>query len=48
MGEEINYGFIIPNYKEEIELISETLEVLASHKRAKSHYLIFLAMEAHE
>jgi hypothetical protein len=48
LTEEVNFGFIIPNFKEEIELLSETLEVLAAHKRAKSHYLIFLAMEAHE
>jgi hypothetical protein len=29
-------------------LLSETLEVLGAHKRAKTNYFIFLAMEAHE
>lgn len=43
--EEIYYGFIIPNYKEDVEMMSETLDVLAAHKRAKTNYLIFLAME---
>ena len=28
--------------------MAETLQTLASHKRAKERYLIFLAMEAHE
>ena len=46
--EEIYYGFIIPNYKEDVEMLSETLDVLAAHKRAKDRYLIFMAMEAHE
>ena len=45
---EINYGFIIPNYKEDIELLQQTLDVLANHRRAKERYLIFLAMEKHE
>jgi hypothetical protein len=35
IAEGINYGFILPNYKEDILLISQTLDVLASHKRAK-------------
>lgn len=43
--DEIYYGFIIPNYKEDVEMMSETLDVLATHKRAKTNYLIFLAME---
>lgn len=46
--QELNYAIIIPNYKEDIELLSETLNVLASHSRAPQHYLVFLAMEAHE
>ena len=29
-------------------MMAETLDLLASHKRAKERYLIFLAMEAHE
>lgn len=48
INEEIYYGFILPSYKEDVEMIAETLNVLASHERSKSKYLIFLAMEAHE
>jgi len=48
IDEDIFYGFIIPSYKEDIELLAETLDVLAAHKRAKTQYLIFMAMEAHE
>lgn len=33
--EEINYGFILPNYKEDVEMMAETLDVLAAHTRAK-------------
>lgn len=29
-------------------MVAESLDLLASHKRAKSRYLIFMAMEAHE
>lgn len=29
-------------------MLAETLDVLAAHKRAKDHYMIFMAMEAHE
>ena len=36
------------DYKEDVEMLSETLDVLAAHKRAKDRYLIFMAMEAHE
>ena len=46
--EEIYYGFIIPNYKEDVEMMAETLEMLANHTRAKQSYCIFLAMEKHE
>lgn len=46
--QEIYYGFIIPNFREDIEMLAETLDTLASHKRAQDKYLIFLAMEAHE
>lgn len=42
------HGFILPNYKEEVEMMAATLDVLAAHKRSKQRYLIFLAMEAHE
>ena len=33
---------------EEIEILCQTLDLLASHTKAKDHYLIFLAMESHE
>ena len=42
--DELYHGFIIPNYKEEMELLSETLDFLAAQKKAKEQYLIFLAM----
>jgi len=29
------YGYIIPNYKEDLELLAETLDFLADQKRAK-------------
>ena len=45
---ELIYGYVIPNYKEEEEMLAETLQLLATHSRAKEKYLIFLAMEAHE
>lgn len=41
------HAFAIPSYKEDIELLAETLETLAQHQRAPSTYLIFLAMEEH-
>ena len=46
--EEIYHAFIIPSYKEDIELIAETLTILTKHKRAQSTYLVYLAMEKHE
>ncbi len=42
------YAFIIPSYKEDPELLGETLMHLAIHSEAKKRYLVFLAMEAHE
>ena len=47
-GEEILHALIIPSYKEDIELIAETLSFLSHHKRAKETYFIYLAMEKHE
>lgn len=47
-SEEIYYGFILPNFKEDVEMMAETLDILAAHVRAKDRYLIFLAMECHE
>jgi hypothetical protein len=43
----INHVFIIPNYKEDLETLSGTLNQLASHPSA-SGYTIVLAMEANE
>lgn len=34
-AEDIMFGFIIPSYKEDIEMLAETLDVLAAHRRAK-------------
>lgn len=42
------HAFIIPSYKEDIELLSETLDHLAAHPWARSRIMVFLAMEAHE
>ncbi|KAJ3262755.1 hypothetical protein HDU77_011839 [Chytriomyces hyalinus] len=39
---------LLPNYKEDPETLSDTLNVLASHARARSNYKICLAMEASE
>jgi cellulose synthase/poly-beta-1,6-N-acetylglucosamine synthase-like glycosyltransferase len=43
-----HYAFIIPSYREDPELLGETLMHLAIHTEAKKKYLVFLAMEAHE
>lgn len=42
------HAFIIPSYKEDIQLLQDTLDKLAAHKDSKSRYLVFMAMEAHE
>lgn len=42
------FAFIIPSYKEDPELLGETLMRLAVHSDAKRRYMVFLAMEAHE
>ncbi|KAN0099806.1 hypothetical protein V8E51_013581 [Hyaloscypha variabilis] len=39
------HAIILPNYKEEMETLRETLEVLASHQLAHSSYEIYLAVE---
>ncbi|KAI8832289.1 hypothetical protein BJ741DRAFT_614924 [Chytriomyces cf. hyalinus JEL632] len=44
----INHVIIIPNYKENMDTLCETLDVLASHSRAISQYKVCLAMEAGE
>ncbi|PMD18508.1 hypothetical protein NA56DRAFT_672343 [Hyaloscypha hepaticicola] len=42
------HAIILPNYKEEMDTLRETLEVLASHQLARSSYEIYLAVEAGE
>jgi hypothetical protein len=44
---DIHYAWIIPNYMEGIDVITATLQQLATHSRAKDNYIICLAMEAH-
>jgi len=39
---------IIPNYKEEIEVLTDTLKLLSDHPFAKTKYIICLAMEEAE
>ncbi|KAI9350225.1 hypothetical protein BDR26DRAFT_891518 [Obelidium mucronatum] len=45
---DIFHVIIIPNYKESLETLVETLDVLASHGIAKTNYKVCLAMEAGE
>ncbi|KAJ3079805.1 hypothetical protein HK102_003498 [Quaeritorhiza haematococci] len=40
--------FIIPNYKEPLSLLQRTVGRLASHRAAKTHYVVVLAMEESE
>ncbi|EJT72757.1 hypothetical protein GGTG_09614 [Gaeumannomyces tritici R3-111a-1] len=42
------HAIIIPNYKEEVDTLRETLEVLASHPQARNCYDVYLAMEQRE
>ncbi|KAJ3201469.1 hypothetical protein HDU67_001326, partial [Dinochytrium kinnereticum] len=44
----ISHIIILPNYKEDMDTLCETLDVLASHNRAVSQYKICLAMEESE
>jgi hypothetical protein len=39
---------IIPNYKEEMEVLTDTLRILSEHPQAKNKYVICLAMEETE
>lgn len=48
LEQEILHAFVIPSYKEDIELLAETLDRLAMHPSSKSRLMVFLAMEAHE
>ncbi|PHH55344.1 hypothetical protein CFIMG_007365RA00001 [Ceratocystis fimbriata CBS 114723] len=42
------HAIIVPNYKEEMETLRETLDVLASHPLASFSYDIYLGMEQRE
>ncbi|KAI0022275.1 glycosyl transferase family group 2-domain-containing protein [Xylariomycetidae sp. FL0641] len=42
------HAIVIPNYKEEIDTLRETLDVLACHPQARDSYDIYLGMEARE
>ncbi|RKO86812.1 hypothetical protein BDK51DRAFT_52220 [Blyttiomyces helicus] len=46
--EHIVHVVILPNYKEDVDTLCETLDTLASHTRALSQYKICLAMEESE
>ena len=45
---DIHYAWVIPNYMEGVDIITATLQQLASHSRAQNNYIICLAMGAHE
>ncbi|KAL1923201.1 uncharacterized protein VTP21DRAFT_9577 [Calcarisporiella thermophila] len=42
------HAFIIPNYNEPEALLRDTIKRLASHRHARTNYVIILAMEARE
>ncbi|KAJ3084606.1 oligosaccharyl transferase stt3 subunit [Rhizoclosmatium hyalinum] len=44
----ILHVIIIPNYSEDVDTLCETLDVLASHRRALTQYRVCLAMEETE
>ncbi|KAJ3043586.1 hypothetical protein HDV00_004687 [Rhizophlyctis rosea] len=46
--EHVTHIIILPNYKEDIDTLRETLDVLASHTRAVTQYRVCLAMEETE
>ena len=46
-AKKVTHVVIIPNYNDELELLRETLNILATHSRAMN-YCIMLAMEKHE
>lgn len=43
----ITHVFILPNFKEDLQILKETIECLKSHSAA-SKYCVMLAMEKHE
>ncbi|KAI9331666.1 glycosyl transferase family group 2-domain-containing protein [Zopfochytrium polystomum] len=46
--EDVNHVILLPNYKENMDTLCETLDVLASHSRALTQYKVCLAMEESE
>jgi hypothetical protein len=44
----ITHVIILPNYKEDMDTLCESLDVLASHRRALTQYRLCLAMEESE
>ncbi|CAJ2500986.1 Uu.00g038390.m01.CDS01 [Anthostomella pinea] len=46
--ENVIHAIIIPNYKEEVDTLRETLDVLACHPQARDTYDIYLGMESRE
>ncbi|KAH9222531.1 hypothetical protein DL95DRAFT_505508 [Leptodontidium sp. 2 PMI_412] len=46
--EEIVHAIILPNYKENMDTLRETLHILASHSLARSSHEIYLAIEQGE
>jgi hypothetical protein len=42
------HAIVIPNYKEEMDTLKETLDVLASHPLARTTYDVYLGMEQRE
>ncbi|KAI2470008.1 glycosyl transferase family group 2-domain-containing protein [Annulohypoxylon bovei var. microspora] len=47
-SDHVVHAIVIPNYKEEVDSLRETLDVLASHPQARDSYDIYLAMEQRE
>ncbi|KAL4923436.1 glycosyltransferase family 2 protein [Aspergillus undulatus] len=45
---EVTHAIILPNYKEDVDTLRCTLDVLASHPRARTQYEVYLAMEQKE
>ncbi|KXJ95445.1 glycosyl transferase family group 2-domain-containing protein [Microdochium bolleyi] len=47
-ADRVVHAIIIPNYKEEVDTLRETLDVLASHPQARDCYDVYLGMEQRE
>lgn len=47
MNNQYYHAIVIPSYKEDEEVLIETINALAASPRAKEQFIIFLAMEAH-